>query len=101
MSINKPVFFIGMPRSGTTIIFEAFSRHEQIGYISNYSVWFSNYLIIEYITRLFDNKFIFLRGEKKQGQKTLWFNKLLPKPLEGYPLWERICGDKFLWSYLI
>jgi hypothetical protein len=38
--INKPVLMIGMPRSGTTVLSEAVSLHEELGWFSNYLSYF-------------------------------------------------------------
>jgi hypothetical protein len=87
---RAPVFFIGMPRSGTTILFEVFSRHPEFTWFSNYTnkLWMSPYNNVMH--RFFKNL-----GEKEQGQATSFFNKLLPKPIEGYPIWVKLLGKKF------
>ncbi len=37
MQILKPIFFIGFPRSGTTVAFEAFCQHRTLGWPSVYT----------------------------------------------------------------
>lgn len=50
--------------------------------------------------RLTDNGLWAIRGEKSQGQSLRRWNRVLPRPQEGYPFWARYCGDKFLWTFL-
>lgn len=100
MKISKPIFFIGMGRSGTTVIFEIVSAHESLGWISNYSRRFPQWPELNAIRRFVDNRYWTVRGEKSQGQELSWWNRLIPRPSEAYPFWERYCGEKFLWTFL-
>jgi len=94
--LGKPIFFIGMPRSGTSIIQEAFCRHESLGWLSNYTAHFPSLPRLTVVHRLFGS----LQGQRNQGQKLAFCNKLLPRPSESYPVWERIFGSKFLYACL-
>ena len=38
MDLERPVFMVGMPRSGTTIIYEALALHEDLGWFSSFGV---------------------------------------------------------------
>ena len=98
INIKKPVFFIGVPRSGTTISFEIFSTHPLIGWFSKWLERFPAYPAISVLSRL-ANYEIF-RGAKPQGQNMEWFKKHLPHSSEGYTIWEKCCGKKFRYSYL-
>lgn len=93
---DQPLFFIGMPRSGTSIIQEAFSRHEALGWLSNYSARFPSLPELTAIHRLFGG----MQGQRSQGQALAFYNKILPRPSESYPVWKKIFGDKFLYSCL-
>lgn len=93
---DQPVFFIGMPRSGTSIIQEAFSRHEALGWLSNYTARFPSLPELTVIHRLFGG----MQGQRSQGQPLAIYNKILPRPSESYPVWKKIFGDKFLYSCL-
>lgn len=95
--IDRPIFFIGMPRSGTTIVQEAFSIHENLGWLSNYSAHFPGAPWLTAVHRLFGGK----RGQRSQGQSLSVFNKMFPRPDEPYCVWERLFGDKFLYTFLI
>jgi hypothetical protein len=96
--VDRPVFFVGAPRSGTTILFEAFSAHEDLAWFSNYLYRFPNFPIVSVISRLaFSNR---LMGSKPQnGESRL--RKPLPKASECYPAWDLICGKRFRFDYLL
>jgi hypothetical protein len=96
--VDRPIFFVGAPRSGTTIIFEAFSAHEDLAWFSNYSHKFPRYPVLSVISRLaYNNEFI---GSKKQHGESAF---RLPRPyaIECYPAWELCCGEKFRFDFLI
>ena len=96
--IYKPVFVIGMPRSGTTVISEAISLHEEFGWISNYLTKFPNYVWISMLNRLcFISKIgIYIRGRKPQTNNlNSFFRKFFPYPSEAYNIWEIFLGKKF------
>jgi len=101
--IYKPVFVIGMPRSGTTVISEAISLHEEFGWISNYLTKFPNYIWISMLNRLcFIPKIgIYIRGRKPQTNNlNSFFRKFFPYPSEAYNIWEIFLGKKFRNDYL-
>ena len=100
----KPIFMIGMPRSGTTAISEAMSLHEELG-------WFSVYLerypalpwlsLLDHITAI-PKVGLYLRGKKKQDKAVAsMIRKYLPYPNEAFPVWTRFCGEKFASDYLV
>jgi hypothetical protein len=96
--VDRPIFFVGAPRSGTTILFEAFSAHEDLAWFSNYSHKFPRYPILSVISRLaYNNDFM---GSKKQNGESAF---RLPRPYaaECYPAWELCCGEKFRFDFLI
>lgn len=95
---------VGAPRSGTTVVFEALARHEDLGWFSNYNArfpqcwWLDAFISVKRLPILSKIPY----GEKsqfKQGASLL--NAFLPRPNEGYPIWKRLCGQKFLEDYLI
>lgn len=84
----SPIFFIGEGRSGTTIIFEAFSKHKDIAYLSNYTekFWLPQFGIIHRIIKK--------QGKKNQYNDVSIINKFYHKPTEAYNTWEKLCGSK-------
>ena len=95
-SALNPIIFIGMPRSGTTIVQEALSAHESLGWLSNYTAHFPRFPMITFVHRLFGN----LQGQRSQGQKLSPLNRFYPRPAETYGIWEILLGRKFLFSFL-
>lgn len=84
---TNPVFFIGQGRSGTTAIFEAFSKHDQMAFISNYINKF--YLPHIGLLHRIQNK-----NKRKAIQNEPKLNKFYLRPSEAYDIWEKLCGDK-------
>lgn len=99
--LDRPVFFVGMPRSGTTILFELFARHEALGWLSNYCQMWPRQLYINALCPLLDNKWIRLRGNKKQYGKVLLGNRYLPQPAEAYAFWNYYTSMEFSKDYLL
>lgn len=96
VDINRPIFFIGMPRSGTTVIFEAFAAHEEVGWLSNYSFRVPWWPYVTILHRLFGRA----RGKKNQTEKLPIYKRALPEPAEMYNVWERFFGKQFGDSFL-
>ena len=101
--MDRPVFVVGMPRSGTTIVHHAMALHERVGWISNYSDVFPASTLMFVVPRLYGLPgFRVMRiGEKHQHQQVSRLNKILPTPAEAYGLWSRWCGDKVVFEYLL
>ena len=96
--ITNPIFFLGAPRSGTTIIFEAFAAHEDLSWFSNYLSKHPKYPVVSLLSRLtFSN---YLQGSEKQISKQSRLKNHLPYPSECYSVWESCCGTKFLFDFL-
>lgn len=85
--VSKPIFFIGNPRSGTTLIFEAFAKHPELAWLMNYSNIFPKMTLLNCSIPLLNNKFINLIGQKKQHNSTSFLNKYMPRPDECYHFW--------------
>jgi hypothetical protein len=99
--LEKPVFFVGFPRSGTTIIFEAFVRHPEFGWLANYAEMWPSILSANVLCRLLDNSLIRLRGHKKQYGNVRFGNRYFPQPVEAYAFWDSFTGINFSRDYLI
>lgn len=97
--IYKPIFFIGVPRSGTSIIFEAFSVQEDLSWFPNALETFPEFPIVAISQRI--SSLFGARGAKKQINKQSKLKNILPHPAECYEIWESCCGKKFLNDYLV
>lgn len=102
-SIENPVFMIGFPRSGTSILSETIAAHENIGWFSNYVNKFPCQPWLAVLNRMthghsWSNV---LRGKKHQDKGLKSFlRRYLPYTAEAYSVWKYLVGEKFLWSYL-
>ena len=101
MSEPQPIFFIGAPRSGTTITFEQFASHPDLAWISNYSRAFPNFQPINLVRRVFDNPLFQIRGKKNQFGDAPFLNKYLPRPDESYEFWNTHGCVDFDLNYLL
>lgn len=98
--LEKPIFMIGVPRSGTTIIFEALCRHELLGWLTNYSEEFPSLPALNLLRGLMDNRVFSVFGHKKQHNSTIPWNRYLPKPYESYAFWNYYARKSFAEDYL-
>lgn len=86
--IERPIIFVGVGRSGTTIISEIILQHEELAYISNYQEKFPINININKVRPYIDNNMWHLKGQKKQLNKVSIYNKFAFKPSEGYRFWK-------------
>jgi len=93
--INKPIFLIGCPRSGTTVIFESLYVHPEVGWISQYFDKLSEHPWVSILNPVIGLPFAL--SEVKSGRRLFPF---IPEPSEGWCLWEKCFGKKFLYSSL-
>lgn len=99
--IEQPVFFIGMPRSGTTVLFESFARHPELGWLSNYSEMWPRLPIANTLCEVLDNRVFRLRGHKKQYGQVRFGNRYFPQPVEAYAFWDYYTRRDFSMDYLL
>ena len=98
--VRRPVFFIGMPRSGTTVLFEAFSRHPALAWPTNYAETHPQMPAFNMLRRLLDNQWITLVGKKGQYVRVMPGNRYLPQPSEAYAFWNRVAHPDFARTYM-
>lgn len=97
---NPPIFFIGMPRSGTTILFEKFVESDEFGWLSNYSEMFPRKPAVNILCRLLNNRFFNLKGRKKQYGTVKFGNRYYPQAVEAYAFWDLYTRPDFSRDYL-
>jgi len=93
-TIQKPIFFIGAPRSGTTIISEIILQHPDLAWPSNYQEAVPRYPLINFLRRFFDNSLWQVIGNKKQLHEASKLNYIYFKPGECYKMWDYLTGDQ-------
>ena len=95
-----PIFFIGFPRSGTTAIFEAFTAHPELAWITNYSRVFPRLVCTNILKRALVNDLWQLRGKKNQFNDQHPWERYLPRPDESYEFWSAHTKSNFPTDYL-
>jgi hypothetical protein len=104
--LEKPIIIFGSGRSGTTVISEIIFQHEDLAWHSNYQELFTRSPSINYIRRLFDNKwwrlikswsFVGVSKNTRQKGSTL-LNLAIFNPIERYSFWEYITGPRIDFS---
>jgi len=104
--LEKPIIIFGSGRSGTTIISEIIFQHEDLAWHSNYQELFTHSTRINYLRRLFENKWwrlirfqSFVGVSKNTRQKwRSYFNLFIFNPIERYAFWEHITGPRIDFS---
>src|SRR3954467_13657834 len=104
--LEKPIIIFGSGRSGTTIISEIIFQHEHLAWHSNYQELFTHSTRINYLRRLFDNKWwrlvkfwSFVGVSKNTRQKWgSYLNLFIFNPIERYAFWEYITGPRIDFS---
>lgn len=104
--LEKPIIIFGSGRSGTTIISEIIFQHEDLAWHSNYQELFTHSTRINYLRRLFENKWwrlvkfwSFVGVSKNTRQKWgSYLNLLIFNPIERYAFWEYITGPRIDFS---
>lgn len=100
MKSLSSIFFVGFPRSGTTVTFEAFCRHDALGWPSAYTEKFPRSPWINVFRRLLDNQLVRVTGRKAQYGGTIFGNRFLPQPNEAYRFWDLYTKEDFARGYL-
>ena len=105
--LEKPVILFGSGRSGTTIISEILFQHEDLAWHNNYQEIFPTLPQINYLRRLFDNKwwrlikfwnFVGVSKNTRQNRSTQLLNLAIFSPIERYNFWEKVTGRRIDFS---
>jgi hypothetical protein len=99
-NVRQPIFFIGMPRSGTTVAFEAFARHPDLAWPSNYTANFPRMPQLNFVRRILDTRRVRMIGHKSQYGRHRLGNRFLPMPNEAYEFWNRYAHPEFARDYM-
>lgn len=98
---TRVFFLVGMPRSGTTVIFEATVARHDLAWFSNCLQRFPGMPALSALSRLADLAPVARRSVGRSDQTTRWLRRIRVGPTEAYPVWERCCGEKFRFDYLL
>ena len=100
-SCEKPVFFLGMPRSGTTVLFELVIRHATFAWPSNFTERWPTIPVLNIWRRALENRLFSLPGEKGEYGGRRKMNRLRVRPSEAYDFWDAVSGVNFARDYLL
>jgi hypothetical protein len=100
-SADSPLFLIGMPRSGTSVIFQALSAHPDLAWFSNLHGRWPRWLSSAALARTADLGLAFRRAKPRSDQAFRRLEQLKVGPDEAYRVFERCCGPKFTLGFLL
>ena len=96
--VTGPLFILGAPRSGTSLLYRALALHPQAAWINNYNRRLTALPELAVLNRLGQRAPDVRRrvwfGEDgdnayRYGQRRSLFERFFPQPVEGEPLFER------------
>lgn len=99
--IDKPIFFIGMPRSGTTLMFTTLAVHPDLAWFSQYLERAPAVAAVAALSRLVDRVPSLRKPVNRHGESRSRLGRLRIAPDEAYAVWERCCGERFRYDYLL
>jgi Sulfotransferase family len=102
--IDRPIFVIGMPRSGTTLLFTGLAVHPQLAWFSQYMHLFPRLTPLAALGLLGGFR-PGAQGVAGRGQKRSRVDRLRVTPSEaagrGYGIWAHCCGERFRFDFLL
>ncbi len=95
--VRPPLFLVGAPRSGTSLVYRALSLHPQAAYISNWLRRFPGWGVVSAANRVSRSlpslQLRYWFGEDsnayRYGQRRSLAERAFPAPVEGAPVFER------------
>jgi len=88
--IEKPIFIVGVPRSGTTLLYSLLGQHSDLGWFSNHTS--KKFFNENYLKSIYLRRRIF--GLRKMPHPvdtfTLRFFSTIESPTENWDLWEMV-----------
>jgi hypothetical protein len=99
--VSQPLFLVGAPRSGTSLVYRALSLHPRAAYISNWLRRFPGLGVVSAANRLSRRlpalQLRYWFGEDsnayRYGQRRSVAERAFPAPVEGAPVFERYGFD--------
>lgn len=82
-------------------MFEVFAAHRDVGWFSGHLEWRPGVPALAVLARMTDASALMRRSVTRSDQQRPWFDKLRVGPSEAYNVWERCCGERFRYDYLL
>ena len=99
--LHKPLFLIGAPRSGTTLIFEVLSSHPEFGWLTSWHNRFPQLTSLSAAARLCVLSPSFRKRVRRSDQRKTPLDYLRQGPSEAYGIWGRHLGESFATDFLL
>jgi len=105
--IEAPIFFVGMLRSGTTLMLEVFGARSDVAWFSRLlsrAPWLPSVCILERLASRHPNlrSTIYRSDQIGPGLRRLRrLERLRLGPTEGTPVWRHLLGDRFMDDFLL
>lgn len=90
-----------MPRSGTTVIFHLFAAHPDLAWFSQLHERFPAVPALALLSRVADLSPAARKAITASDERRPWREKLRIGPSEAYEVWDRCCGEKFRYGFLL
>jgi len=106
-SIDRPIFLVGMPRSGTTLMLEAFAGRSDLAWFSrpmNRIPWFPAVCFVERLGALHPSlrSAIYRSDQIGTGLRRLRrLERMRLGPTQGEPVWRHWAGERFIDDFLM
>lgn len=98
---NRPIFMVGMGRSGSTLLFECLATHPHVGWLAHHANRYPKLRFLYAANRLCDLSFWFRKSIERSDQRRQLLEKLRLGPAEAYETWESLCGEKIRNDWLL
>jgi Sulfotransferase family len=100
VEVRQPIFFVGMGRSGTTVIFATFAAHPDLAWFSQYLERLPRFPIVTALSRVADWSPSMREAPLRSDEHRPWLGRLRVGPAEANTVWQRCCGKDFIYGYL-
>lgn len=90
-----------MPRSGTTLVYDVFSAHPDLGWIPHQLDRFPGWPVLSALSRVADLSDSFRKSIRPADASYPAIEALRIGPSEAYRVWSRYCGADFPYRYLL
>jgi hypothetical protein len=98
--IDRPIIVVGAPRSGTTLVFNTFAARSDLAWFTQHLNRLPRWPSVTVLARLADVNRGLRKSIDRSDRRRRWLEKLRVGPSEAYGVWERYCGERFLFDFL-
>ena len=98
---SRPIFVIGVPRSGTTVVFNCFAARPDVAWFPQHLNRVPSWPSVTLLARLADRFPSARKSIQRSDHSRRWREKARIGPVEAYPIWEHYAGSKFLYESLL